>query len=93
MKAKIYTTALEDYEKEIFLSSNNRNPFSKVDYENLIEAEAAIKKLDRNFRKVAKYDSRKYVDPINHERREKRMLEKANRRWDGAYTIYAGELT
>jgi hypothetical protein len=44
-------------------------PISKVDYENLIEAEAAIKKLDRNFRKVVKFESRKYVDPINHERR------------------------
>jgi hypothetical protein len=69
MKAKIYTTALEDYEKEIFLTSNNRQPITKVDYENLIEAEAAIKKLDRNFRKVAKFESRKYVDPINHDRR------------------------
>ena len=59
----------EDYEKEIFLTSNNRQPITKVDYENLIEAEAAIKKLDRNFRKVAKFESRKYVDPINHDRR------------------------
>ena len=69
MKAKIYTTALEDLEKESFLSANTRHPISKVDYENLIEAEAAIKKLDRNFRKVVKYESRKYVDPINHVRR------------------------
>jgi hypothetical protein len=51
------------------LTANVRFPISKVDYENLIEAEAAIKKLDRNFRKVAKFESRKYVDPINHERR------------------------
>ncbi len=28
---------------------------TKVDYENMIEAEAAIKKLDRNFRKVVKF--------------------------------------
>jgi hypothetical protein len=51
------------------LTANVRFPISKVDYEKLIEAEAAIKKLDRNFRKVAKFESRKYVDPINHERR------------------------
>lgn len=69
MKAKIYTTALEDLEKEQFLNANTRNPIAKVDYENLIEAEAAIKKLDRNFRKVVKFESRKFVDPINHERR------------------------
>lgn len=69
MKAKIYTTALEDLEKEQFLNANTRYPITKVDYENLIEAEAAIKKLDRNFRKVVKFESRKFVDPINHERR------------------------
>lgn len=59
----------------------------------MIEAEAAIKKLDRNFRKVVKFESRKYVDTVNHERREKRMLERAKKRWDGSYTIYTGELT
>jgi len=33
--------------------------------------------LDRNFRKVIKFESRKYVDPINHERREKRLKDRA----------------
>jgi len=93
MKAKIYLTALDDIEKEQFINSNTRTPFAKVDYENLIEAEAAIKKLDRNFRKVVKYESRKYVDPINHERREKRMAERSQKRWDSVYTVYTGELT
>lgn len=36
MKAKIYTTALEDIEKEQFLNAKTRVPISKVDYENLI---------------------------------------------------------
>ena len=58
-----------------------------------MEAELLIKKLDRNFRKVVKFESRKYVDPLNHQRREKRMLERANKRWDSSYTLYTGNLT
>lgn len=64
-----------------------------MDYENLIDTEVAIKKLDRQFRKVAKFESRKWTDVANHDRREKRMLERAEKRWDGAYTFYTGTLT
>lgn len=42
---------------------------------------------------MAKFDSRKYVDPENHERRERRMQEREKQRWDGAYTLYSGSLT
>jgi len=58
-----------------------------------MESEAIIKKLDRSFRKVLKFETRKYVDPENHARREARMLEKSKQRWDGAYTIFSGTLT
>jgi KaiC/GvpD/RAD55 family RecA-like ATPase len=52
-----------------------------------------LKKLDRQFRKLTKFHTRKYIDPTNHVRREKRMLDKANKRWDGAYTIFSSDLT
>lgn len=42
---------------------------------------------------MLKFESRKFTDPENHDRREKRMLERANSRWDGAYTFYLGGLT
>lgn len=58
-----------------------------------MESEAIIKKLDRSFRKVLKFETRKYVDPENHARREARMVEKSKQRWDGAYTIFSGTLT
>jgi hypothetical protein len=58
-----------------------------------MESEAIIKKLDRSFRQVLKFETRKYVDPENHARREARMLEKSKQRWDGAYTIFSGTLT
>ena len=66
---------------------------NKVDYETLIETEKAIKKLDRNFRKVDKFHNRKFTDPENHERREKRMRDRANKRWDRNYTFFFGGLT
>lgn len=85
--------AMEDYENNQIENSPYREPISKVAYENLIEAEAIIKKLDRSFRQVAKFESRKYVDHVNHARREARMRERATQRWDGAYTVYTGNLT
>lgn len=66
---------------------------SKIGYENLIQAESIIRRLDRQFRQLTKFHSRKYTDPVNHERRERRMLERANKRWDNAYTVYSDDLT
>lgn len=46
---------------------------NKFDYMTLLDIEKAIKRLDRNFRRVDKYNNRKYMDVENHERREQRM--------------------
>lgn len=74
LKNKIYLLAMEDYEREKMLNDPFKEPLDKNTYENLIEAEAVIKKLDRQFRKLTKFHARKYVDPVNHSRREKRMI-------------------
>lgn len=58
LKARVYTLAMEDYEKEKLANSPWREPISKLDYENLIQAETIIKKLDRKFRKLTKFHSR-----------------------------------
>lgn len=93
LKARIYLMAMEDYYKEKLANSPYREPISKVVYENLLESEALIRKLDRSFRQVLKFQSRKYTDPANHTRREARMLERSRRRWDGAYTLFSGSLS
>jgi len=93
LKAKIYLLAMEDYENDKIAKSPYRHPISKVVYENLMESEAIIRKLDRSFRQVLKFETRKYVDPANHSRREARMLERSKKRWDGAYTLFTGTLT
>jgi hypothetical protein len=62
-------------------------------YENWYETEKAIMKYDRMFNKVEKFDARALTDPINHERREKRMLESKRDRWSKNYTFFFGNLT
>lgn len=91
-RGKIYLQAMEDFEKAQEASSPHRHPITKLNYESLMEAEILIRKLDRHFRKVVKFESRKYVDPVNHARRERRMKDRALKRWDGAYTLYTGTL-
>jgi hypothetical protein len=44
-------------------------------YENWYKIEQSIRKFDRIFNKVEKFEGRKFFDPENHERREKRMLD------------------
>lgn len=66
---------------------------SKIDYTTLVDVEQTILRLDRQFRKVARFHSRRFNDPANHERREKRMRERAANRWDGNYTFFYGGLT
>jgi len=50
-------------------------------------------KLDRQFRKVSKFHSRRFLDRENHERREKRMKDRASERWESNYSFFYGGLT
>jgi hypothetical protein len=59
----------------------------------LIDVEKTIARLDRVFRKVSKFHNRKMIDPVNHERREKRMLEKKSERWDSNYAFFFNGLS
>jgi hypothetical protein len=68
-------------------------PYGKDLYETWWRIENSIKKYDRVFNKVEKFHARKLSDPINHERREKRMLEKKRERWTENYTYFFGGLT
>ncbi len=62
-------------------------------YETWVAIERSIKKFDRLFNKVEKFDARKFSDPENHERREKRMLDRKRERWTENYTYFFGGLT
>jgi len=67
--------------------------FGRDLYENWFEIEKSIMKFDRIFNKVEKFDARSMSDPLNHERREKRMLDKKRERWTKNYTYFFGNLT
>ena len=94
-KFYVYVHSLKEIEREYTQNFGPvpRYPVNKVDYETLIDVEKAILKLDRLFRKVDKFNNRQYIDRANHERREKRMTERAAERWETNYTYFYGDLT
>jgi len=94
-KLYVYLYSLQEIEKEYVENFGPmiRYPMNKVDYETLLDVEKTIFKLDRLFRKVDKFNNRKYIDRENHERREKRMLDRSNERWQSNYTFFYGGLT
>lgn len=50
-------------------------------------------KFDRMWNKVEKFNARAMTDVANHDRREKRMIQKREKRWNENYTFFFGELT
>merc|ERR1719230_1008737 len=75
------------------LTFQQKVPFARDLYESWWKIEKSIRKFDRVFNKVEKFNARSMTDPINHERREKRMLERKNERWTRNYTYFFGSLT
>ena len=75
------------------LSYSMKVPMGKDMYESWYNIEKSIMKFDRIFNKVEKFEARAMTDPENHERREKRMLEKKKDRWSANYTYFFGNLT
>lgn len=66
---------------------------SRTIYSNWFEIEKSIRRLDRIFLKVEKFNARQFIDQENHERREQRMLTRKRERWTDNYTYFFGGLT
>jgi hypothetical protein len=66
---------------------------SRTLYSNWFEIEKSIRKLDRWFLKVEKFNARQFIDSDNHERRERRMIERKRDRWADNYTYFFGGLS
>lgn len=62
-------------------------------FERWTEVEKAILKFDRYYNRYEKFAGRAGFDPENHERRERRMLERKAQRENDNYTYYFGGLT
>lgn len=94
-KLRVMAFSFREVEKEYEKNFGpvNRWPIAKTDYETLIDAELTIRRLDRIFERVYKFNARQFVDPANHARREKRMQQRKKLRWDSNYTVFVGGLT
>mmetsp|Transcript_8183 Transcript_8183/g.6099 ORF Transcript_8183/g.6099 Transcript_8183/m.6099 type:complete len:251 (+) Transcript_8183:355-1107(+) len=68
-------------------------PFGKDLYETWYQVELQIRRFDRIWNKVEKFQARKFNDPENHERKEKRMLDRKRERTVDHYTYFFGGLT
>jgi hypothetical protein len=66
---------------------------NKDTYENVINAEIAIAELDQHFKNVQRFNIRYFLDPDNHERREKRMNERSTQRTQRIDTLYLNGVT
>lgn len=68
-------------------------PIERQLYENWYRMELAMRRFDRIFNRVEKFEARKFNDPENHERREKRMIEKMRFRQVQNFTYFLGKRT
>lgn len=75
------------------LTYKEKAPMGRDMYETWYGIEKSIAKFDRIFNKVEKFDARAMTEPINHERRERRMLDRKRERWVQNYTFFFGDLT
>ena len=66
---------------------------AKEVYERWFEVEKAILTYDRVFNRYEKFIARAMFDPENHQRREKRMLERSAERNNDNFTYYFNGLT
>ena len=67
--------------------------YGRDNYETWYKIELAINKFDRIFNRVERFQARKFNDPENHERREKRMQDRMKQRWTENFTYFLGDMT
>lgn len=70
-----------------------RTSISKDIYNVLIDSELAIAKLDRATMRHRKFQARQFLDLDNHDRRERRMLQRSKARVEDSYTAYFGGMS
>ena len=78
---------------QILNGNEYKQTIAKEVYERWFEVEKAILTYDRTFNRYEKFIGRAMFDPVNHERREKRMLERSSERKLDNYTYYFNGLT
>jgi len=91
-----YHMVVEELDRQqnlLRLSDRDKLLLPKDIFERWYEVEKAIMKFDRAYNRYEKFAGRAYFDPENHERRERRMLERKSIREKENYTYFFGEHT
>lgn len=85
----------DELETQIRLSGldKSKTKIGKDVYETWFKIEKDILHFDRIYNRQEKFVGRRMFDPANHERREKRMLQRQKERLEENYTFYSGGLT
>jgi hypothetical protein len=92
-KFNLVKDEIERQAKMLNIGNEQKIHLSKDVYERWVEVERAILKFDTVFNRYEKFSARHLFDPENHERRERRMLERKGLREKDNYTYYFGGLT
>jgi hypothetical protein len=91
VKYEMVVDEISRQDKLLRLSDRDKLLLPKDIFERWYEVEKAILKFDRAYNRHEKFAGRSYFDPDNHERRERRMLERKAIREKDNYTYYFGE--
>ena len=84
---------IKSQQKLLRISDRDKLIIPRDIFERWTEVERAIYKFDRVFNRYEKFHGRSAFDPVNHERRERRMMERKEKRENDNYTYYFGGLT
>lgn len=93
LKIQMVVDEVTNQQKLLRLSDRDKLMIPRDVFERWYEVERAILKFDRSFNRYEKFAGRAFFDPENHERRERRMLERKAQREKDNYTYYFGGLT
>ena len=93
VKYNLVKDEVEKQSKMLNIHSETKIHITADLYERWTEVEKEIFKFDRLFNRQEKFLGRQFFDPENHDRREKRMLERKAIREKDNYTYYFGGLT
>lgn len=80
-------------QQQLCESSSEKHVLDKQVYETWVNIEREILRFDRVYNRFEKFIGRKLFDPENHERRERRMLQRKAERENENYTFYSEGLT
>lgn len=75
------------------ISGRPKIAINKSVYENLVLADTALLELEKHFKRLVKFNVREFIDPRNHERRQKRMEKRAEERILDSHTVYLNGFT